>query len=85
MLVLISLILLKLLDISNLFNEISALCSAVVCKYVVFKVVTVSLRVSTSVNKSEFTIVAEPYRPVELILIIYIIIVYIIFLSKTPN
>jgi hypothetical protein len=43
----------------------------------VFNVVTVSLRVSTSVNRSLFTIVAEPYRPVELILII-ILLLYII-------
>jgi hypothetical protein len=65
-----SLILLKLLDISALFCDISVLCSSVVCKYVVFKVVTVYFKSLTSWNKSEFTIVAEPYRPVELILII---------------
>ena len=65
-----SLILLKLHDISALFCDISVLCSSVVCKYVVFKVVTVYFKSLTSWNKSEFTIVAEPYRPVELILII---------------
>jgi hypothetical protein len=42
----------------------------VVCKYVVLDVVTVSLRFSTSVNTSEFTIVADPYSPVDEILII---------------
>ena len=51
-LLLISLILLKLLDISPLFCDISVLCSSVVCKYVVFNVVTVSFNVSTSVNRS---------------------------------
>ena len=65
-----SLILVRLLDISNLFCDISVLCSSVVCKYVVFKVVTVYFKSLTSWNKSEFTIVAEPYRPAELILII---------------
>jgi hypothetical protein len=33
----------------------------------VVNVVTYSLKSSTSLNKSEFTIVAEPYKPVELI------------------
>jgi hypothetical protein len=64
------LILFKLLEIFCRFSEISARCSSVVCKYVVLYVVTVSLRVSTSLNRSLFTIVAEPYRPVELLLII---------------
>ena len=65
----VSFILLQFCDISCLFCEISSLCSRVVCKYVVSNVVTVSSRVSTSVKRSLFVIVAEPYRPVELILI----------------
>ena len=39
-------------------------------------------KASTSLTRSLFTVVAEPYRPVELIdIFIYIIIVYVIFLS----
>ena len=67
LLLLISFILLRLLDISRLFCDISIRCSFVVVKYDVDKVVTCSLRSSTSLKRSLFTIVAEPYRPVELI------------------
>jgi hypothetical protein len=66
----ISFILLRLLDISNLFCEISIRCSFVVVKYDDERVVTCSLRSSTSLKRSLFTIVAEPYRPVDEILII---------------
>jgi hypothetical protein len=68
LLLLISFILLKLLDISNLFCDISIRCSFVVVKKEVDKVVTCSFKLSTSLNKSEFTIVAQPYRPVDEIL-----------------
>jgi hypothetical protein len=57
-------------DISNLFCGISIRCSRVVPKQEVDKVVTCSFKISTSLNKSEFTIVADSYRPLHEILII---------------
>jgi hypothetical protein len=59
--------------------DISVISSSILNK---IKLVTCSFKSSTSLNKSEFTIVAEPYRSVDEILIyIYIVVVYIIFLS----
>jgi hypothetical protein len=54
-------------DISCLFCLISIRCSFVVVKYDVDRVVTCSFNACTSSKISVFTIVAEPYKPVELI------------------